>query len=286
MKYVFFGSSDFSIIVLQKLINVGMLPQAVVCNPDRPVGRDHVLTPPPVKVLALEHSIPVLQPEKLSVESLAGYTDVDCFVVAAYAKIIPQEVLDIPRLGVVGVHPSLLPKYRGATPIQTVIAGGVPETGVSLFLVDSKVDHGPVIATSAPVAVDRGYYKDLEAELALVAGDLLIETLPKLLDATVKLEVQDEAAATLTKKLATSDGFVPFDEVQAAIAGDLDKAATIECKIRAYTPEPGVWTQVDSATFGELHVQNKRVKLLEAIVKPEGLVITQLQVEGKTPVRV
>ncbi len=286
MRYIFFGSAEFSLLVLQKLVNADMTPVAVVCNPDRPVGRKKIITPPLVKTFAEEHGIPVLQPEKVTADIFAPFGDIDCFVIASYAKIISQAVLDIPKVGTVGVHPSFLPKYRGSTPIQTVIAEGVKETGVTLFIVDDKVDHGPIIAQSAPVAVDVGYYKDLETELALVGGDLLVETLPKLVAGTAQFQIQNESEATLTKKLKTEDGFVAFDDFEAARAGDLDKAAAIERKIRAYTPEPGVWTQVDSATFGELHIENKRVKLLEGIVSADGLVITVLQIEGETPKRV
>src|ERR1700690_3293179 len=140
MKYVFFGSPRFAAIVLQKLIDGGIAPAAGVCNPDRPVGRKKIVTPPPVKTLVVSTSseIDILQPEKLDdmfTKRLAAI-EPDFFVVAAYAKIIPANVLAIPRLGTIGTHPSLLPKYRGASPIQAALLGGDAKTGTTLYLMD------------------------------------------------------------------------------------------------------------------------------------------------------
>src|SRR3989344_296610 len=119
MKFIFFGTPDFAAIILEKLINSGYVPKAVVCNPDKPVGRKKIITPPPVKVLIMKHeiwNIPVLQPEKLDKSFMLQVSSsiTDIFIVAAYANIIPKEILNIPKLGTIGIHPSLLPKYRGA----------------------------------------------------------------------------------------------------------------------------------------------------------------------------
>jgi methionyl-tRNA formyltransferase len=286
MKYIFFGSSDFSVIVLHALLRAGLSPVAVVCNPDRPVGRKKIITAPAIKLLADEHHIPVLQPDDLSADLFLSMTDIDCFVIAAYARIIPESVLRIPRCGAVGVHPSFLPQYRGAAPIQSAILAGEEETGVSLFLVDSQVDHGPLIATSAPVPILKGYYKDLEAELALVAGELLVDVLPRFVAGDITPVPQNESLATKTKKIKTNDAFVSFDDLHDAMNGDLKKASLIERTIRAFTPEPGVWTIVENAVFGTTTIQNKRVKLLEAIVTPQGLVLLYIQIEGKQPMRI
>ena len=128
MKYIFFGSPKFAEIVLQELLTASLKPVAVVTNPDRPVGRKGIITPPLVKVLAEKHGIPVFQPAKLSDLKIENWKleigEIDLAVVAAYAKIIPQSVLDLPKLGTLGVHPSLLPKYRGSSPIQASILGG------------------------------------------------------------------------------------------------------------------------------------------------------------------
>ncbi|MEN9342343.1 MAG: hypothetical protein RIQ54_599 [Candidatus Parcubacteria bacterium] len=286
MKYIFFGSGDFSVIVLHALLRAGLPPVAVVCNPDRPVGRKKVITAPAIAALAQEHGISVLQPERISIDQFQAIPDVDCFVIAAYAQIIPESVLQIPRRGTVGVHPSFLPRYRGATPIQSAIIDGEEETGVSLFVVDSQVDHGPLIATSAPVPLLKGYYKDLEAELALVGGELLVDVLPRFVAGEITPIPQDESLATKTKKIQTSDAFVSFDDLHDAMNGNLKKASVIERTIRAFTPEPGVWTVIEHAVLGTTTIQNKRVKLLEAIVTPQGLVLLYIQIEGKQPMRI
>lgn len=288
MKFAFFGSSDFSVLVLRKLILAGFIPSAVICNPDRPVGRTKILASPLTKHLADEHGIPVFQPEKITEEvwrARFGQTEFDFFIIAAYAKIIPANVLALARQGALGVHPSLLPRFRGASPIQTVILEGEQTTGVTLFLMDQKVDHGPILAQSEPIPVDLAFYKDLEADLALVAGDLLVSKLPEFSAGTLVPVLQDESTVTMTKKFSTEDAFVSEGDLKKAAAGDLVLASSIERKIRALTPEPGVWTIAENMTFGNIHVSGKRVKLLEALVKDGALIVTYIQIEGKNPIR-
>ena len=152
MRYVFFGTPEFAAIVLRQLLDANLLPVGVVCNPDRPVGRKKVITPPPVKSLVMKHetwNIPVLQPEKLDERFMLQVSSFmpELFVVAAYARIIPRSILDIPANGAIGVHPSLLPRLRGASPIQSAILNGEQNTGVTLYHMDTEVDHGPVFIT-------------------------------------------------------------------------------------------------------------------------------------------
>ncbi len=135
-NFIFFGTPEFSAIILEKLIKADFIPAAVVCNPDRPVGRKQVTTPPPIKQRimnyesGIKNKIKILQPEKLDPSLfIIPNSSFDFFIVAAYARIIPKEILDVPRLGSIGVHPSLLPKYRGATPIQSAILAGEKKTG-------------------------------------------------------------------------------------------------------------------------------------------------------------
>lgn len=267
MKYVFWGSPEFAKIVLEKLIEAGFLPAAVVCNPDRPVGRKKVITPPPVKRLIAERKAPIeiFQPENLNAisDKLSALRS-DFFIVAAYSKILPKEIIAVPRLGTVGVHPSLLPKYRGATPIQSAIINGEMETGVTLFMIDEKVDHGPV-ATQRKLQIANRNYTELEKGLAEIAGDLLVETLPKLEQGQIKPQPQDETKATFTKKFRTEDGEVNLEK---------DSPEMILRKIRAFNPEPGAY-----------NIQNgKRVKLLEAELADGKLKLKKIQVEGKNPV--
>lgn len=288
MRYAFFGTPEFAATILEKLIKARMSPVAVVCNPDRPVGRKKVITPPPTKLLAQKHNIPVLQPEVLSTSNLEHQTsNCDFFLVAAYAKIIPKEILEIPWLGTVGVHPSLLPKYRGATPIQTVILNSEKETGVTIYLVDEKVDHGPIVKSQMLEVRDQTY-EALMRELAELAGDMLVETLPIFANGKIQAVPQDETQATYTKKLTTDDAYVAPGDLEKALSGDSEITAAISRKIRALNPEPGVWTRAEAFAnhheYGLRIDTNKRVKLLEAEIINGKLVLKKIQVEGKKPI--
>ncbi len=277
MKYVFFGSPDFAAIVLKHLIEGGLPPTAVICNPDRPVGRKHIVTPPPVKreietyEIRSKNKIAILQPETLTsyllaLKSLAP----DFAVVAAYAKIIPQSVLDMPRLGTIGVHPSLLPKYRGASPIQSAILGGEAETGVTLYLMDDKIDHGPILGQMTWDMGQDDTYETLEKKLAELGGKLLLETIPKFLRGEITPKPQDHAKATFTKKFRTEDGLVDLKT---------DNDEMIFHKIRALNPEPGVYT------FSYPGAKGVRVKLLSARFEHGKLILTKIQNEGGKPGR-
>ncbi len=284
MKYVFFGSPEFAAIILNQLINFGFKPEAVICNPDKPVGRKKIIIPPPVKVLAEKYGIPVIQFEKLDVASYRlQVPGCDFAVVAAYSKIIPKEIIDIPKLGTVVVHPSLLPKYRGATPIQSAILNGEKTTGTTLFLIDEKVDHGPVLAQrELEYPISNIQYLILQKKLAELSGNLLVETLPKFINGEIKPFEQNHTEATFTKKFTTEDGFVKPDDLEEAQLKGGQTAVEIERKIRALNPEPGVWTLGLKAPFRM--PDNKRIKLLEGCLSPDGLLIlTRIQVEGKTP---
>lgn len=281
MRYVFFGSPRFAEIILKKLITAGMPPAAVVCNPDRPFGRKKILTPPPVKQLiaALRTSdfghrtIPaVLQPETLDaafISTLRGLAP-DLAIVAAYAKILQKEVIAVPRLGTIGVHPSLLPKYRGATPVQSAILAGETETGTTLFLIDERVDHGPTLAYGKLRIANGDTYETLIQTLAEMSGDLLVETLPKFIAGEIVPQTQDEATATYTKKFVTEDGFVDLVK---------DAPELIWRKIRALNPNPGVYT------FVEKNGKKVRRKLLRAELRDGKLIPTLIQYEGGRPVR-
>jgi methionyl-tRNA formyltransferase len=279
MKYVFFGTPEFAAVILEKLIGSGFVPAAVVCNPDRPAGRKKLITPPPVKSLIMQHEawgIEILQPEKLDSSFMIRVSSFkpDLFIVASYAKIIPKVILETPRLGVIGVHPSILPEYRGSTPIQSVILEGEHETGVSLYLLDEKVDHGRILAGRKLLMGTGDTYEVLLRKLAALGGDLLAEILPKFLAGEVKPEPQDEAKATYTKKFTSEDAFVDPRELDLAESGgDAEKARLISRKILALNPEPGVWTLKDG----------KRTKLLEAEIRENRLVLKKIQREGEKP---
>ncbi len=271
MKYVFFGTPDFAVGVLEKMIEAKIPPVAVICNPDRPFGRKKIVTPPPVKILAQKHAIEIFQPEKLDTDAIRRLKqyDADVFVVVAYSKILKKDIIEIPRLGVIGVHPSLLPKYRGATPIQSVILAGEKETGATLFMIDEKIDHGSILAQEI-LPIENPTYKELEHQLARLSGKLLAETLPKFITGSITPKLQDESNATLTKKFETADAKI--DPVILSEAKNLGGQAAIEIerKIRAFNPEPGAWTIING----------KRTKLLEAEIVDGKLKLKTIQVAG------
>lgn len=276
MKYVFFGTPRFAEIILGTLIDADMAPVALVCNPDRPLGRKKIVTSPPTKTLIAERkrSVPVFQPEKLD-DAFIGQLRAlqpDFFVVAAYAKIIPGNVLAIPRFGTLGTHPSLLPAYRGASPIQTVILVGESKTGSTIYQMDEKMDHGPIFAQEEiPFNALTKDYLSLEKQLAELSAHILIKTIPVLLSGTTAPRMQDESGASFTKKFTTENGFIEYSEIDAAIAGNSDKTELIVRTIHALNPEPGAWTLKGG----------KRIKLIEACMDNDALKLLTIQEEGQ-----
>ncbi len=286
-RYAFFGSPWFAAIILEKLIAGGFVPSVVVCNPDRPTGRKQLLTAPAVKQRIMNYEsrikdgIEILQPEKLDVSTfnLKPMT-YDLFIVATYGKIISKPVFALPRFGTIGVHHSLLPLHRGPTPIQSAILAGDAETGTTLFFMDNKIDHGPVLANGR-VQIANSTYIELETRLAELSGDLLVKMLPNFLAGKITPSLQDESKATYTKKFITQDAFIDEKYLAAAELGEAQprqgevepRAVIIDRKIRALNPEPGTWTLRNG----------KRVKLLGAKICGGKLVLTKIQIEGKKP---
>lgn len=269
MKYIYFGTPEFAATVLRKLTEAGFTPIAVVTNPDRPVGRKKIITSPPVKNIALGK---VLQPEVLDegfAQELKSLKP-DFGILAAYGKIVPKAVIDVFPKGIIVVHPSLLPKYRGATPIQSAILAGKKETGTTLILMDEKVDHGPIITSSNLSMSDVDNFESLSKKLAELSGSLLIKTLPDYLSGKIKPQEQDHAQATYTKKFTTEDGFVDLKK---------DPPDLIWLKVRALNPEPGVFT-LNLSRGGP---SPKRMKILEADLVEGRLVLKKVQMEGEKP---
>ncbi|MBI2037176.1 MAG: methionyl-tRNA formyltransferase, partial [Candidatus Liptonbacteria bacterium] len=187
--------------------------------------------------------------------------------------ILPAELLAIPPKGAVGIHPSLLPRHRGASPIQGAILAGDAETGVTLYLLDAEMDHGPVLGQETLVLNGEGTYRELEEALAVVGAKLALTLLPRYLAGELSPAPQDHAQATFTRKFKTEDGFVELGK---------DEPEVIARKIRALNPEPGVWAIVPDGRLPAGR-QGKRLKLLAVERRPEGLVATRIQWEGKTP---
>ncbi len=280
MKYTFFGTPRFAEIVLKNLIEVGMRPQLLVCNPDRPVDRSQELSPPPTKVVAAEHDILVWQPEKLDPAQFEILESHDLFVVAAYGKILPKEIIEIPKKGSLVLHPSILPKYRGATPIRSALLAGEEKTGIAIIEMDEKMDHGPVVS-EREVEIGDMNYLELRDKLAEVGADLLIETIPLYLEGKIESKPQDHDKATFTKKFKTEDAYVSPEKLRKAIEEGGEEAKEISRMIRALNPEPGVWTELKEP-YQDLP-KEKRVKLLDFEMKDGKLVLTEIHIAGKNP---
>lgn len=231
-RIVFMGSPEFALPTLQALAEhypvVG-----VVSQPDRPAGRGRTLTPPPVKVLAQELELPVIQPASLrETETMARLRDwkVDVFVVAAFGQILRAEVLDLPPFGSLNVHASLLPRWRGAAPIQAAILHGDEQTGVTIMKMDPGIDTGPLLSQRVVPILAEDNAETLSMKLAQTGADLLIETLPAYLNGDLHPQSQqgDHTYAPMLKK---SDGRLDFTQ----------SANALERKIRAYDPWPGTF---------------------------------------------
>lgn len=216
-RIIFFGTSEFSIHVLEQLIERGITPAAIVTVPDRPAGRKMEMTPPPLKAWALEHGASFFQFEKLKEENTAATLsslNPDLFIVASYGKIIPEAVLSIPNHGALNVHPSLLPLFRGATPLQMSIMQDMQHTGVSIIKMDKEMDHGPIVAAhEEKVTPWPQAYDDLERYLAIKGADTLADSLAGYMSGKLKPVEQIHENATYTRKIEKQDGLISLDEL-------------------------------------------------------------------------
>jgi len=233
LNIIFMGTPEFGAIILEELIKAGYKPILVVTASDKPVGRKQILTPPPVKVLAEKYGIEICQPEKIeSCKLKIENCKPDLIIVAAYGQILPKEILEIPKNGLLNVHPSLLPKYRGPTPIQTAILNGDKKTGVTIILMDEKIDHGPIINQRALEIEKNETATTLQNKLAEFGASLLLETIQKWQKGMLKTYPQDETKATYTKILTREDGRVNWKKT----------AQALEKEVRAYTLWPESFT--------------------------------------------
>ncbi|MCX6785606.1 MAG: methionyl-tRNA formyltransferase [Candidatus Komeilibacteria bacterium] len=225
---IFFGTPDFAVPTLQALIREDYDVILVVTQAAKPVGRKQILTSTPVKIEAKKLSLPV----GTDLAELKKY-HADLGVVAAYGELIPKKILDLFPLGVLNIHPSLLPKYRGPSPIQTAILNGDKETGITIIKLDAKMDHGEKLkAQSLKLKADDGY-KSLSESLALLGAKMLVEILPDYLNDKIKLLPQDDSQATFTKIISKEDGKINWQK----------SAEQIERQIRAYAPWPGCYAE-------------------------------------------
>ncbi|MBI4262404.1 methionyl-tRNA formyltransferase [Candidatus Uhrbacteria bacterium] len=258
MKYIFFGTSEFAAIILKTLITKNLTPVAIVTQPDRAAGRGKKLTPPPVKMIAQQHRIPLLQPEKLDTNFLKdiAHYHADLFVVAAYGEILKKEVLDFPPRKTINVHPSLLPKYRGPSPIQTAIMNGDEQTGVSIMLLDDAVDHGPILAQTTTQISTDDTTMTLSEKLALQSAELLAMVIPQWGEQKLAPVAQDDTQATFTRMITKEDGHIDWTT----------SAAAIERHTRAMAPWPGSWTMWK---YGEKTIRLQCIKVTSRLASLE-----------------
>ncbi|HWJ80173.1 MAG TPA: methionyl-tRNA formyltransferase [Niallia sp.] len=234
-KVIFMGTPDFSVPVLQRLIEDGYEIIAAVTQPDRPVGRKKVMTPPPVKVEALKHNIPVYQPEKIrKSEELQQIIALqpDVIVTAAFGQILPKELLDAPKFGCINVHASLLPELRGGAPIHYSIIQGKEKTGITIMYMAEKLDAGDIISVAEVKIEEEDTVGTLHDKLSAVGSELLSSTLPKLLAGEITPIPQDDQLATFAPNIKRAD-----EKIDWSLAGE-----EIYNKIRGLNPWPVAFT--------------------------------------------
>jgi len=294
MNVVFFGSPQFAVPFLNTLItheNISVV--GVVTQPNKPSGRKGELKASSVGVVAEAYGIPVLKPENLKDEAvdveLRKFT-ADVYVVLAYGQIIPNRILEIPRLGVINVHPSLLPKYRGATPMQSAIAEGDKTTGITIMKMDKKMDHGPILAQlefDLPNEID---YPGLEMIVTYKGPNLLTSSLLAYEAGRLEPKAQDDSKATYVKLFDRDAGQADWTK---------QSAEEIERMVRAYRPWPGVWStwndkrlkilqaRVEQGVFLKKtgRVMERKGKIL-VVCKKGTLELLEVQLEGSKPASV
>jgi methionyl-tRNA formyltransferase len=244
LRIIFMGTAELSCASLEKLAQNFSIP-AVITQPDKPKGRELKLTPSPVKVLAEKLGLPVLQPLKARDEQFIGQLrelKPDLIAVVAYGQILPQAILDLPKFGCLNVHTSLLPKYRGAAPIQWAIADGNAETGVTIMKMDAGLDTGPILSTRRTPILPTDDSQILHDRLAQLGAELLAETIPDYVAGKISPQPQPAEGSTYAAKIKKEDGQIDWNQ----------SAEKIWNRLRAFTPWPGVFTFLQTESKSQL----------------------------------
>lgn len=288
MKIVFMGTPDFAVGALEALIKAGHEVAAVVTQPDKPKGRGGKMQITPVKACALKQGIPIFQPVKIktpeAVEVLKGY-GAELFIVAAFGQILSREILELPRFGCINIHASLLPKYRGAAPIQWSILEGEKETGVTLMQMDEGLDTGDMLAKSIVKIEEEETGESLFEKLAAEGAKLLVETLPAIEAGTVSRQAQEDSLSSYAHMIKKEMGLIDWTQ----------PAVRLERMVRALNSWPSAYTLLKGKTLKiwEAVIEEKQTdaepgcvaEVTKEVIKVQTgqglLVVKSLQLEGK-----
>jgi methionyl-tRNA formyltransferase len=263
LNFIFWGTPDVASKTLDILKENGHIPSLIITAPDRPQGRKMIITPPPVKVWSIENNVPYIQPENIRESKNTFWADIS--IVVAYGKIIPEEILNTPKLGSINIHYSLLPKYRGASPVESAILNGEKETGVTIQKMEYKMDSGPIIAEEkTSIGQDEKAF-ELRTRLIKIGGELLVKILPDFIDGKIKLIPQDERQASFCTKIKKEDGLVDIEKESAEILYN---------KFRAYAVWPRIFFFKNNKrriiTDATLEDQNGNKQFVIKKIIPEG----------------
>ncbi len=267
ISFAFFGTPEFSLFVLEEIISAGYSPSLIITTPDKPAGRGLEISESPVKKFAIENNIPVLQPEKLDEKFIKELEErnLESFIVAAYGKLIPESVLSIAKYRALNVHPSLLPRYRGTSPVESQILADEKDVGVTVIEMDKEMDHGPIVVNEHidipnwPVSRDT-----LNHILWKKGGQILSQVIPKWLEGKIQTVKQNHEDATFTKKIHKEDGLI-----------DISKQGKENfLKYLAYEGWPGVF----------FFKNGKRIKITRVRYENDSFIIERVIPEGKKEV--
>lgn len=276
MKIVFFGTPEYVLPILKAVhkkfvTGPGKSPiSAVVTQSPKPVGRKQVLTYSPIDKWAHEHKIPIYYSASDLIENPPEAT---LGILASYGEILKKEVINLFPQGILVIHPSLLPKYRGASPVPAAIAAGDSETGVSIIKMDEKMDHGPIVCQSKESILPEDTGESLRDRLFEKSADILTEMIPAYTQGKINLKPQNDEEATFTKLMRREDGFIDLSQEQSP--------EKVNNFIRALSPWPGAWTLIK---LNESDTEKRRIKLLKSHIEDETLILDEVQLEGKGPV--
>jgi methionyl-tRNA formyltransferase len=277
IKLTFFGSPDFAAYFLEKLLTDTTINQLIevkliVTQKDKLVGRKQILTPTPVKQVALKHGLEILEiKSRLGREKIS---QADIALVYAYGDLIPKEFLDLPKYGFWNIHPSLLPKYRGPMPIASPLIKGDKTTGLTIIKMDEEIDHGPIIAQESLTIEKKDKRPDLEKKLTDLGFEMFKKIIKNSLSSlnSLNTKIQNDKEATYTKKLSKQDGFIEISKLKEQISNNSEELFNL---FRGLYKWPGIWTTLPNS---------KRLKITDIDFVENKIIIRKVQLESKNEV--